>query len=117
MAITFFHQFVMPNDAAGWGMWLNEHYYEHIRFILTARSLSNPVNLTEYDILSWSDEPALVQGWLASHEKMHEDVRQLTGITGTNLQEVDFTNEGSFLEWLEVHGTEHTALENALGAV
>lgn len=116
MAITFFHQFVLPNDAAGWGMWLTEHYYEHIRFILTGRGLAEPVEMVEYDILSWSDEPSLVQGWLGAHQLMHQSVREVTGITGTNLQQVDFTNEGQFLEWLDSHSQEHKALEEALGA-
>lgn len=116
MGVTFFHQYVLPHDAAGWGMWLTEHYYEHVRFLLTARGLANPVNISDYDILSWSDEPSLVQGWLGAHQQIHQDLRNLTGITGTNLQEVDLTDDGQFLLWQDAHAQEHQALEQALGA-
>lgn len=116
MAVTFFHPYVLPHDASGWGRWLTEHYYEHIRFMLTLRSLVNPINVAEYDILSWSDEPGLVQGWLGSHEKIHEDLRAATGLTGSNLQDVDFKDDTQFLLWLDNHAQEHQQLQQILGA-
>lgn len=115
MTAVFVHNTVLPKDPGGWGLWLTEHYYEHIRFILTARDLADPVELDEYDIWSWSDEPAFVQSWLMSHQQMHQGLRELTNVGGIDLQAVDMTDSGQFLVWQESHRLEHNQLNLAFG--
>lgn len=117
MAATFVHNVLLPDDPSGWGMWLTEHYYEHLRFILIARDLTTPVLLEEYDILSWSDEPAFVQGWLGAHMNMHIALRDLTNVGGVDLQSVDLSDDDQFSLWLESHAQEHRSLEQLFGAV
>lgn len=113
--ISFQPDICLPKDAAGFGMWRTGHYREHLQFIPLCRALTPPAIITNYDILSWRDEPELVQQWLVAHESIHKQLRVATSITGSDLSLVDFSKDDQFLEWLEEHAQEHRQFRQVLG--
>lgn len=114
MAVSFQPDTCLPKDAAGWGMWLNGHYREHLQMGTLAASLAS-VNVPNYDILSWRDEPEIVQQWLVAHEQIHEALRVICNVTGTDLSLVDLKQDDDFLEWQDAHALEHQIFRQVLG--
>jgi len=112
--ISFQPDTVIPNDPNGWAAWLDGHYREHQTFIQKCRALSPSVNLPDYDIFAWKDDPKIVQQWLVAHESIHAQIRQATGISGSDLSLVDFSNEDDFISWLDGHASEHSYFRRAL---
>lgn len=115
MSATFFHNVVLPDDPNGFGVWLMEHYREHIQFVLIALNQTPPVYIPDYAIQSWSDKPAERAAWMDSHQQIHNALRNMTGVSGIDLSVVDLENTVSWFLWFDAHAAEHVALETALG--
>lgn len=111
----FFHTVVLPGDANGFGVWLLEHYYEHLAMVSLGFQQTPPKFIPDYALQSWSDEPAIVKTWLAAHQTIHDALRAWTGVQGIDLSTVDLNDDDSWFEWLDAHAQEHVLLENALG--
>ena len=52
-------------------------------------------------------DPVSMQPWLYQHAVMHQQMDAILGIAGYNLEDVDFTNDGSLAGWIESHAVEH----------
>lgn len=115
MASVFVHTDFVPGDQEGFGLWRTEHYYDHAQLNLLCRNLSTPRVLPEYDILNWQDGEEEKRLWLAGHMDMHQALRDVTGVTGVDLNEVDWENPISLFNWLENHAAEHDLFDQLLG--
>lgn len=115
MTVSFQPDLVLPKDPAGFGRWLNGHYYEHLQMRQLCAGLSTPVVVPDYDILSWRDEPQFAQQWLVNHEAIHSQIRFATNVTGIDFSLVDFSNDEEFLEWMDDHSQEHITFRQILG--
>lgn len=113
--ISFQPDICLPKDPAGFGMWLNGHYREHLQLAQACLALTPSIVVPNYDILGWKDEPALVQQWLVSHESMHETLRAACNVTGADLSLVDFSKDDEFLDWMDDHAQEHQNFRSVLG--
>jgi hypothetical protein len=111
----FFHDIYVFGDQDAAAVWRQEHQYEHTQFVTLFQGQPNPVDLPDYDLTSWQEDPAFRTMWLTAHESVHELLRDLTGVTGVNLADVDLTQEDEFYDWLDDHSTEHAEIRTALG--
>lgn len=114
--VQFMPDTCLAKDPAGWGQFLNGHAFEHENFRAKALSLANPIVIPSYNIRSWRDEPEYVQSWLVTHEAIHQALRVLTGVEGSDLSQVDLADDSQFYEWLESHAQEHREFRQVLGA-
>lgn len=117
MTINFQPDTCLPKDPAGWGRWLTGHYYEHLVLMQNSAALTLPVNVPDYDILGWRDEPEFVQQWLVNHESIHSQIRFATNVTGIDLSLVDFSVDEEFLGWQDDHALEHLIFRQILGII
>ena len=113
MTVFFRPDTVLPGDPAGFGVWLIGHYLEHKQFITSALALTVPVNIPDYAIQSWDDDPNAVATWLNVHEQIHSVLRTTANVTGIDLSAVDFTDNDEFFEWMEDHRLEHSLSANS----
>ena len=115
MTVFFRPDTVLPGDPAGFGTWLLGHYLEHKLFITSALALTVPVNIPDYAIQSWDDDPNAVATWLNVHEQIHSALRTTANVTGIDLSAVDFTDNDEFFEWMEDHRLEHSLFRQFFG--
>lgn len=115
MTIFFQPDEVLAHDPPGFGRWLLGHYLEHKLFITQALTLTPAVQIPDYDILRFDDDPGLTWSWLNAHSLIHTALRAPVGVTGIDLSEVDFSNAEQFDLWQEVHRTEHATLRPLYG--
>lgn len=115
MTVLFQPDNVLPRDPAGFGQWLMGHYREHVQMASLCLALSPSVFVPGYDILSWKDEPKLVQQWLQSHQQMHQVLQQVTNLTGSDWSLVDFSDDEAFSSWMSDHANEHLQMRQVLG--
>lgn len=115
MSVNFQPDTCLPKDPAGWGRWLNGHYYEHIVLAQKCAALATPIIIPTYDILSWRDEPQDVQQWLVNHQSIHSQIRAATNVEGIDFSLVDFSQDDAFLSWQDDHSQEHLTLREILG--
>jgi hypothetical protein len=111
----FFHDQFLFGDQAAFAQYRQEHWYEHIQFVQIAQAQTVPILIPDYDLTSWQDSTEFVRNWLVTHESLHEDLRSITGVSGVNLADVDFSKEAEFYTWLDAHRTEHAQLRTAFG--
>lgn len=115
MTVNFQPDTCLPKDPAGFGMWLTGHHYEHVVLAQKCQALANPVIVPNYDILSWRDEPELVQQWLVNHEAIHNQIRVGANVTGIDFSLVDFSDDEQFLDWMGDHAQEHLTFRQIFG--
>lgn len=115
MAVNFQPDVCLPKDPAGFGAWLNGHYYEHIVMAQKAAQLLKPVIVPNFDVLSWRDEPEFVTAWLNNHEAIHVQLRVGANLTGIDLSLVNFADDEQFSEWMDDHAQEHLDLRRIYG--
>jgi len=111
----FFNKNVLPDDPAGFGVWLLSHYYEHLQFVSIGLNQTPVRFIPDYAIQSWSDEPGIVRTWLSVHQTIHNALRSWTGVQGIDLSTVDLEDRTSWFEWMDAHAAEHTLIEQSLG--
>ena len=114
MPIFFHDQFLFGDDAA-FGQYRQEHWLEHVQFVQIAQQQATPILIPDYDLTSWQNDQRFERFWLTTHESVHERLRQITGVGGVNLADVDLSNEGEFYTWIDAHRDEHAALRKAFG--
>jgi len=112
----FFHDQFLFGDEAAFGQYREEHWLEHIQFVQIAQAQSpTPILIPDYDLTSWHDSDAFRFNWLNTHQQVHDRLRQITGVTGVNLAEVNLQNESEFYQWIDAHRNEHFQLRAAFG--
>jgi hypothetical protein len=115
MTILFFPDICLPRDPAGFGLWRSGHALEHTQMADILRGATPSVMAPAYNILDWRDEREFVQQWLVTHEQIHEVLRSVCNVTGTDLSLVDFSQDDQFTEWLDDHAAEHQQFRAVLG--
>lgn len=102
-------------DEAGFGLWLDLHYRQHLRYNNVLAARSPPVVLSVFDILAIPQNKSALKFWLDSHENWHELIRPFANVAGINLAEIDFGQPDQFYQWLDLHAQEHAQIDLALG--
>lgn len=115
MAILFFPDICLPKDPPGFGLWRSGHALEHTQMQTILRAQMPPVSVPGYNLLDWRDEPEFVQQWLVTHEQIHEVLRSVTNVSGSDLSLVDFSQNDQFTEWMDDHAYEHVQFRSVLG--
>ena len=104
-------------DLAGYGMFDVGHYREHIQFVQVLAAMTPPVILANYDLASLLTAGSARKAQIEAHSDAHQELRQLAGITGIDLTEVDFDKQDDFYVWLGAHATEHSQIRQFLGII
>ena len=102
-------------DAAGWGEWLVGHYRQHLAYVTVLATRATPVLIDIQPILRMEGGDAGLRFWLDAHNNWHNDIRSFANITGIDLTEVNFKNQGEWYSWIDYHNQEHAALDIAFG--
>lgn len=112
----FFHDTCLFGDEEGFGVYRQEHAYEHVQFVQMAqKGTPSQFVLPDYDLSTWQNSTEFARNWLTTHETVHEQLRYWTGVSGINLADVDLSKEDEWYQWLDAHRSEHVALRSALG--
>lgn len=87
------------------------HSQDHNNLILQANSAFGAK--LEYRIIDpvGSD----IDQWLLDHQRLHDDLGNLTGYKNADLQTVDFDNPAQRQAWIDINFAEHTTFSVALG--
>jgi hypothetical protein len=56
-----------------------------------------------------------IDQWLLDHQRLHDDLGQLTGYQNADLTVVDFDNEAQRQAWIDINFAEHQTFSVALG--
>lgn len=112
---VFIHDIVLPRDPAGFSIWLQEHYLEHVQFVQIFQSQTPPVFIPDYNFAIWGDDKKTIATWLEAHETSHEQLRTFTGVGGIDLADVDLTQDDQWFDWMDTHAAEHSDIRAALG--
>lgn len=102
-------------DLAGYGAWDIGHMREHLQFVQVLAGQSPPINIPDFDFLSFLTAGQAQRSMVDSHQQSHALLRQATGIVGISLSQVDLTQENDFNNWIGYHQSEHAAIRQALG--
>ena len=111
----FFHDFVLPDDPAGFSIWLQEHYLEHQQFVQIFQAETTPIFVPDYNFALWGDSKFSISGWLQAHQAAHVVLRQNTGVSGIDLADVDLNKHDEWYAWMDDHRAEHADIRHALG--
>lgn len=112
----FFHDQFLFRDEPAFAQYRQEHWYEHVQFVQIAQAHTpTPILVPDYDLTSWQNTTEFARSWLTTHESVHEILRGLTGVSGTNLADVDLGKEDEFYQWIDAHRSEHAQLRHAFG--
>lgn len=102
-------------DVAGYGQWLNLHWNEHQQFIGIGLAHTPVVQFVAYDILSWGEDPGMVQAWKEAHMAMHYSLRRFTAVDGFDYRDFDLGQPEDFYNFLQYHAVEHAQLRQVFG--
>lgn len=111
----FFHDISLPRDPAGFSIWLQEHYLEHVQFVRLFQGQTPVIFIPDYNFALWGDDPKVVSSWLEAHQTAHQALRTNTGVGGIDLADVDLTQDDQWFDWMDDHASEHSDLRTALG--
>jgi glycogen debranching enzyme len=111
----FFHSTVLPHDATGFSIWLQEHYLEHAQFVQIFQAKTpTPIFIPDYNFALWGDDKKVMSAWLESHQATHQSLRDFTGVSGIDLSDVDLTQDDQFFDWMDSHAAEHADIRAVL---
>lgn len=111
----FFHDTVLPRDPAGFSIWLQEHYLEHVQFVQLFQSQTPVIFIPDYNYALWGYDPKTTSSWLEAHQTTHQSLRDHTGVAGIDLADVDLSKDDEWFTWMDSHAAEHSDLRLALG--
>ena len=106
---------MLPNDPAGFSIWLQEHYLEHAQFVRLFQAQTPTVFIPDFNFALWADDKPVMAAWLEAHQTAHLALRNFTGVAGVDLSDVDFSQVDQFQDWMDTHASEHSDLRRALG--
>lgn len=102
-----------PSDDQELSAWSLSHADHHTNLILAAnrRQIAAHATVTRFSsfILDPFD-PENLSGWLNNHQAMHNELNQALGISGYDLQELDWQDEGSVADWMAKNFDEHNRI-------
>lgn len=53
--------------------------------------------------------------WLDEHQQSHNEINAILGVSGFNLDDVDFKDKGTLTSWGSLHANEHYQWANITG--
>jgi len=110
----FFQTDFFPGDDIGFGIWRMGHYLEHEQFIQLGLQQNPVVQVPDFSIVDWTNNPRARQDWLDAHQDIHNRLRAWTGVQGVDLSVVNWDKPDELLDWLDDHATEHALIRQAL---
>jgi hypothetical protein len=104
-------------DIASYGSFDIAHHREHLQFVQVLAGQSPAVSIPDFDFMAFLTAGQAQRSMLDSHQQAHALLRQITGVRGIDLSQVDLAKENDFDNWIGYHRDEHSAIRNALGIV
>lgn len=98
-----------PESLATWGFVHAAHHRDIIRRIYELALLALPEYILD------PINPNDMETWTYQHQQMHNDMDTILGISGFNLDDVDWKNKGQLSSWVALHAAEHLQAANILG--
>jgi|ERR1700722_5152295 len=101
-----------PRTPDQWRSWAFDHRDSHDRIraaVLTQKSIV----LIDHQVEPIN--PNDVASFLQNNTTLHNDMNSVLGQPGSDLQDVDFTDDRQLEAWIKLHYVEHYNAENALG--
>lgn len=105
------------NDAPGLGMWDDNHYREHQQFVQVLATQTPAILLDNYDFISMLTSGNARSSIFETHSRAHAQLRQITGVAGTDYSQYDLSKEDDFYNFTGYHALEHSQIRQALGIV
>lgn len=102
----------VPSTPEEWGTWAFVHAAHH-RDI--NRVLYQDTGETLPEFILDPLNPKDVSVWLYQHQLMHDSQNAILGIDGSDLLDVDFTNQSELAGWIWLNSVEHFQAANTLG--
>ena len=103
------------DDGPGLGMWDDSHHREHQQFVEVLATQVPAVLIPNYDFLQFLTAGSARVSIAASHQKAHDQLSQILGITATDFSDYDLGKQDDFYNFLGYHSTTHAQLRQALG--
>jgi hypothetical protein len=103
------------NDLAGYGAYDIGHAREHLQFVQVLAQQTPAILIPNFDFLQFLTAGQARRGVLDTHQNAHALLRQVTGVQGVDLSQVDLDKQDEFYDWLGTHQTEHAQIRQALG--
>ncbi len=103
------------NDLPGYGAFDVGHYREHLQFVQVLSQQTPAIVIPNFDFLALLTAGQARRSVLDSHQNAHALLRQITGVQGVDLSQVDLDKQDEFNNWLGYHQTEHAQIRQVLG--
>jgi hypothetical protein len=101
-----------PKTPQEWNEYTFHHRTSH-ELIIQAIMAKNGVILPIYPIDPFP--PTAPIQWLESNQQYHTDMNGILGLPGSDLEDVNLTEERQLQPWTYLHFLEHQTAENFLG--
>ena len=105
------------NDGPGLGMWDDSHHREHQQFVEVLAQKVPAVLIPNYDFLQFLTIGSARASIAQSHQKAHDQLSQVLGITATDFGDYDLSKQDDFYNFTGYHATTHAQIRAALGIV
>jgi hypothetical protein len=102
-------------DIPGYGQWDIGHAREHIQFVQVLAQQNPAIVIADFNFLSFLTSGQGQRDVLNSHQNAHALLRQITGVQGIDLSQVDLTKPDDFNNWISYHSEEHAVIRQILG--
>ena len=106
---------VTYDDGPGLGQWDNSHFREHQQFVDVLAQQVPAVLIPNYDMLQFLTAGSARSSIVQSHQKAHDQLGAILGITATDFSGYDLSNQDDFYSFLSYHSQTHAQLRQALG--
>jgi hypothetical protein len=103
------------DDGPGLGMWDDNHGREHMQFAQVLAGQTPAVLIPSYDFLQFLTAGSARRSIQESHQKSHDQLGQILGITATDFSAYDLSKPDDFYNFLGYHATTHAQIRQALG--
>ncbi len=104
-------------DGAGLGVWDDSHHREHQQFVEALAQQVPAVLIPNYDFLQMLTAGNARASIVQSHQKAHDQLGQILGITATDFGDYDLSKQDDFYNFLGYHSTTHAQIRQILGIV
>ena len=98
---TLFQTPRTPEEMAVWSFAHQAHHRDIARIIFESQG----IRLDEFVLDPF--DPKEEEGWLTTHQIMHQQMDEVLGISGYVLSSVDWNDPDQLKMWLSKHGNEH----------
>ena len=105
------------DDGPGLGVWDDSHHREHQQFVEVLAQQVPAVLIPNYDFLQFLTSGNARRSIADSHQKAHDQLGQILGITATDFSDYDLSKQDDFYNFLGYHATVHSQIRLALGIV